>query len=325
MLAKIRNIPRIVGRSLGASRVVARPSLSAAEQSRRSWARLIDSYEAVPDPFRGFFPTGPSRDVAFPYAVLTPDYEGFLHRASEQLICVVNLEICVLERTGRSYTARRYPLSSISHVEITTVLLDSRITIYGPTLEGDPGTSTWRFNAVTDYLFIPIVERIRLAAIGSEGRRLRSEADEFDRWRESNYKLMNYAKRSLLGGERVLGAILQPELRSHGFKILGREFYRLVTPAHASILTDRELIFILEGETRSHGERYGGTWRYIPLDKTEDLTVTRQDEQCLVLTVEVAHATPFTVRFSAAAEPELGQFLDRFWEMAASRPNGPSP
>ncbi len=315
MLTRIRNMPKLIGRRANASSVLRSPTPRAAEQSRRSWAQLIDSYSAIPDAFRGFFERVPSEGVAFPYTILTPAYEGFLHRETEKLISALGSEICVLERRGRSFTAKCYPLPHINHLEITTVLLDSRITISGLTREEEADVSTWRFNAVTDYLFTPIVERIRLATTDSGCWPLGSEGVAFERWKETNYKFMNYARRSLLGCEHVLHAILQPEIRTYEFRILGRKFYKLISPTHVSILTDRELIIILEGVTRGAEERYGGTWHYIPLSKIADLSVTGRDGRYLLLSVHPADAAPIQVLFHSAAEPELKLLTDRFREL----------
>jgi hypothetical protein len=163
------------------------------------------------------------------------------------------------------------------------------------------------------------VKRIRLATTDSGGWPLRAETEKFDRWRETNFKFMNYAKRSLLGDERVLHAIMQPEIRTHEFTILGREFYRLVSPTHVSILTDREMIIIIEGETRSAGERYGGTWHYIPLSRIADLSLTRRDGGNPVMSVLPMGAAPVLSLFHSAAEPELRLLIDRFRELTASR------
>jgi hypothetical protein len=309
----------MIGRRSNASSLVGRPGIGAVEQSRRSWAQRLESSSAIPDSFKEFFETVPSEGVAFPYTVLTPAYEGFLHQETEKLICVHGSEICVLERRGRSHIAKCYSLSDVNHVEITTVLLDSRITISGPTREEKASVSTWRFNAVTDYLFTPIIERIRLATTGWGRRPLGSEIEAFEQWRESNYKFMNYARRSLLGCEQVLHAILQPEIRTDEFKILGRTFYRLVSPTHVSILSDRELIIILEGATRVAEGRYGGTWHYIPLRKIADLSVAGWNGRYLLLGVQLMDAAPIQVLFLSAAEPELRLLTDRFRELSEDR------
>ena len=65
-----------------ALRIVARikpPKLSlitADEQTRKSWAKALKSYDEVPDVYRDFFKTLP--DGALPYMILTPSYEGTL-------------------------------------------------------------------------------------------------------------------------------------------------------------------------------------------------------------------------------------------------------
>jgi hypothetical protein len=272
--------------------------------------------------FKGFFETRRSDTDALPYTILTPAYEGFLRRETEKLICMLESEICVLERRGRSFTAKSFPLRNISHLEITTVLLDSRITISGLTGEDEAEVATWRFNSVTDYLFAPLVERVRLASSESGCFPLGSEAVVFERWRETNYKFMNYARHSLLGCERVLQAILQPEIRTYEFTVLGRTFYRLISPTHASVLTDREMIIIFEGVTRGAEERYGGTWHYIPLNKISDLSVTRRDRGSLVLSVRPANAAPIQVLFDSATERELNLLEDRYRELAPNpQPN----
>lgn len=62
------------------------PTQSAVEQTKSSWAKPIKSYAAVPNVYKSFF--GPFLDrQVFPYTVLTPSYEGFIHRTTEKLVC----------------------------------------------------------------------------------------------------------------------------------------------------------------------------------------------------------------------------------------------
>jgi hypothetical protein len=316
MLTRFRNLPRQIGRRFWRPRTARSSIPDAAEQSRRSWAQPIQSASAVPDAFREFFESETSNGGPFPYAILTPAYEGFLHGETEKLVCVVDSLLSVLERHGASFTAKCYPLEQVSHLEIATVLLDSRITISGLTLDGRAQVSTWRFNSVTDYLFAPIVERIRLATTGLGLRPTGSKAESFEHWREINYKFMNYARRSLLGCERVLHTVLQPEIRAYKFSILGRTFYRPISPTHVSILTDRELIIILEGARRVAQERYGGTWHFIPVNKIADISVTTRDEPYLRLSIFPAETHPIQILFESTAEPELRLLMDRFQEIA---------
>ena len=164
----------------------------------------------------------------FPIQILTPSYEGFLHPTPERLICDFVHDIYVLERKGDSYEVHGYPLEKISCVGVRTLLLDAYIKIYGMTKEGKAGASTLRFNAVTDTLFEPLLASMRQAD-GEYQDVARSELEKFESWSHVNYKFMMCARRSLLGGEKVLQALLQPEICLPRFALLGKTFYRTVS------------------------------------------------------------------------------------------------
>jgi hypothetical protein len=172
------------------------PTVSAAEQTKSSWAKPIKSYAAVPNVYKDFFEPFLADGRVFPYTVLTPSYDGFIHRTTEKLICDFGREIYVLERSGNTFEAQCYPLAGISYVEVRPILLDSRIKISGVTRQGVPTSSTFKFNSVTDYLFTPILERIRLATVDSRDAAQSSESEKFDHLVRLNYKFTNYAKRN---------------------------------------------------------------------------------------------------------------------------------
>jgi hypothetical protein len=109
-----------------------------------SWAKSIRSYDAVPTVYQDYFVPFLNTGREFPYTVLTPNYEGFIRRTTEKLICDFGVAIHVLERNSNSYKASRYPVDGISCVEVKTILLDSSIKICGVTEEGSPSSSTLR-------------------------------------------------------------------------------------------------------------------------------------------------------------------------------------
>ncbi len=201
-------------RDAGTGTAARLPRLSAAEQTKLTWAKPVKSYAEVPDAFKEFFGSFQAAGQAFPYTVLTPSRQGFLHRTGEKLICDCGSEITVLERSGNTFLSHCFPLEGISYVEITSILLDFYIQINGVTSDGLPASAMLRCNSVSDYLFTPIVEKIRYAAIGAKQAVQSSDLDQFDAWARLNYKFMNYAKRSLLGGEKLIHAVLQPEFRT---------------------------------------------------------------------------------------------------------------
>jgi len=102
----------------------------------------------------------------------------------------------------------------------------------------------------------------------------RSWAQRGGPWVGQRYKFLNFAKRSLLAGDRVIQAILQPEIRTRVMTLLGKTLYGLVSPTHKCILTNRELITVREEDRRTADDRCGGIWDYIPnelLDRFREL------------------------------------------------------
>lgn len=317
MPTRKRNILHKSGKQARERPTGATPTRSAAEQTRASWARHIDAYDAVPAVYRSFFDPLQASGQAFPYTVLTPSFEGLFNRTSEKLVCDMGRKICVLEKSGHAFEMHCYPLAGIDYLEARTILLDTRVTIGGVTGEGIPATSMLRFNSITDYLLAPILERARRAISGAAEAVQPSELEKFDHLMRVNFKFMNYAKRSLLGGEKVVQTILQPEIRLPVLTFLGLTWYRIRSPTHMSVLTDRELIVIREEAHKSGRDRYGGTWQYIPLTRIASLSVGERADGLLALSIRLRHGASFENLYRSAARPEIDQFLARFRELAA--------
>jgi hypothetical protein len=218
----------------------------------------------------------------------------------------------ILERHGNTFTVACYPYEGISYAEVGTVLLDSWIKISGVASQGVLTSSTFRFNSVTDRLFVPFLERIRCAPIDSGGWTPGSESEQFNRFGRLNYKLMNYARRSLLAGEKVIYTVLQPEIRARLPTLLGRIYYRTLSTAHISILTDRELIIIREDERLGARARYGGIWDYISLNKILSLSLSGKGDNLVVLSIHLPGVEHLEVLFQASAKQEVDLLLEQF-------------
>jgi hypothetical protein len=282
------------------------------EQTRLSWAKTIESINAVPQAYKGFFEPFLAAGREFPYTILGPTFEGFMHRANERLICDLGSEIYVLEKSGNTYATHCYPLEKISYVELRSVLLDAYIKISGVTKDGSHASSSIRFNAVTDYLFTPIVEKIRRTTMGPIELAPASKPEQFEHLLRVNYKFMNYGRHSLLAGEKVLHSILQPEIRNPALKLLGITVYRTIFPTHMSILTDGELILIREIARQQGGDRYGGIWNFIPLNKIVSLSLGERGSNLLVLSIHLPEKEHLEYLFQASARQEIDQLLSKF-------------
>jgi hypothetical protein len=294
--------------------IVKEPSLQAvAEQTRTSWAKSVTSYDKVPEAFKDFFKTLLGDTSAWPCTVLTPTYEGFMRRENGRLICSLGDKIYVMDRARNKITCTCYPIEDIGYVEQGVILLYAWVKISGIASDGVPSSSTLEFNAVTDYLLAPIIEKIRSATGGPGDTDRNLELAKFDYLARLNFKFMSYGRHSILPGEKVIHTILQPEMRNKIFTALGWSFSRIISTAHISILTDRELILIRDEEQSqwSRDARYGGTRSYIPLNKITSISLARSEHDLLALSIHLPGNDQIVSLFSISNERELDLFLDR--------------
>ena len=315
MFTRMRNTLRVLGERGHTSTRSLLPKLSGAELAKSSWATRIESCSEVPDPYASFFEPLLAGGGAFPYTVLTPSHERFIHRQAEKLICACEHKIAILERNGNAFEAYCYPFDEISYIEFRTALLASSLKICGMTSAGLHTTSALIFNSVTDYLFAPIMKKVRLGESKSEMALQSSEQERFNHLVKVNFKFMNYARHSLLEGESVMHSIFQPEIRTGILAALGRTFYKTISPTHMTILTDRELILIREDTVRRKEDKYGGIWDYIPLSKIMSLSASDDTGKLLVLAVQLPENTCFELLFQSSAREEVKQLLDRFRQL----------
>lgn len=282
-------------------------TLSPEEQTEASWAKAIRRYQEVPDIYKSFFHPILTGGQEFPYTVLTPTYKGFIHGGTEKLVCYFDRAIHVLERKDRAVDIQRFLLDKISRLEVQTILLDSSIRIHGVSENGLKISSSWRFNTVTDHLFKPVLQVIRLGVHDPDKVTQRSETEIFDAWGMRNLKFMNYAKRSLLAGDLVLHKILQPELQEPVFRIFGKTYKRFISPCQAMILTNRELIVIQEVKKRRSTSKYGGIWTYIPRNKIKNFSLMRSENNLLITGVHLIDDTHLEYPFNASTKNEIEQ------------------
>jgi hypothetical protein len=305
MLTKMQNTVQMVLRQYKNRNAIA----SDTEPTKWSWAKQIKSYDAVPDTYKIFFKPFLASGQTFPYTVLTPSFNRFMFNTSEKLVCDLGNEIVVLERFENTFKAQYYPMVGISYLEVRTVLLDSRIKICGLTRDGTNTSSTLKFNSVTDYLFDPILQKIRLTGVASRNVDSGFENGKFDRLMDVNFKFMNYSRRSMLAGEKVIHFILQPEIQEKTLRFLWMTLYRTIHPTHMVILTDWELILIREEKMANDSGKYGGTWDFIPLNKIEKLSLRESDHNLFMLSIQLPGTTSFEVPIRVSAKEDVGQLL----------------
>jgi hypothetical protein len=168
MLARMQNSLRMIGRQIRGSGNAWATRFTSYERTDRTWAKVIDSYDNIPEVYKEFFIPLLSEGQAFPYTVLTPAYEILGSRITGKLICVRDHEIDFLEENGKGLVAQCYPLEGISYVEVSSMLLDSRVKVNGVTSQGIQSSSIVRFSSATDYLFTPVLRKIRLHSVSAK-------------------------------------------------------------------------------------------------------------------------------------------------------------
>lgn len=328
MLTEMRNRFQVALRQAFNSTMAALPALTAGEITKLSWAKSIESYAEVPAVYKGFFEPLLAEGRPVPYSILTPSFEGFLHRTTEKLICYFGNELYILEKGGNTFTVQCYPLQEIHYVEFGSILLDGWIKISGVGSLGTLNTSTCKFNSVTDYLVTPFLDKIRPGEAGSQRAAARSELEKFDQFVQVSFKYMNYAKRSLLPGERVIYTVLQPEIREEKLRLLGKAFHKKISPAQMCILTDRELIVIREDDRWSYKVTYGGIWDYIPLNKIVSLSQSEQGKNSLLFSIHLPNSARLDFVFRASMKREIDLLIGRYRQLAPTfqrSPNNPDP
>ncbi len=293
------------------------PVMTGAEQTRLSWARAVESRADLP-PFYHAYLDDLLAGRPLPYAVLTPTFPGFMHRETERLIFTLDGELYILARGQQRLDVTRYALADIHYVEIGAILLYGWLKISGAA-NGQLTETRLRFNVVSEQLLMPFVEQIRPAARRAGLVDLPAEKRKFDYLMNENYKFMNYARRSLLPGERVIQPLLQPEIRATLVTLLGKTWSRTVALAHIHILTDSEWIIIRDDEHSPMGNgqvRYGGVWTYVPLDRLTRVTVSARRDDRLLLTLYFAHDDSLTSVFAPANREALAAFLKQVASVA---------
>jgi hypothetical protein len=190
-------------------------------------------------------------------------------------------------------------------------LLLGWITLRGVCEDGRLATSRLVFNNVTSYLFEPVIQKIRRAGPARWSGDPEVELGKFDYLVKPHYKFMNYGRRSILPDECVVATLLQPEIKEQVLGIFGKSFYKTLANAHLLILTDRELILLLE-ENQPSGRsttRYGGIWDYIPLEKVCGVNLVEREGGLSVLSIRLPGGDQLEALFSSDVREELGGFV----------------
>lgn len=282
-----------------------------------AWTKVVSSYETLPVQYRNFLEAQIKKDQKFPYTLLAPSLVKPRGKTTEKLIVDTGDSIHILERKSSQIDAKSYSYQDICTMELGSILLGSWLTVDGITSSGAADIATIDFNTSSMRHYEVVMKKIRPANSAHGNKQANTEKDKFDFLSEINFKLMNYGRSSLVGGETVCQIVFQPEIKKPFWTLLGDLFQKLVTPPHLTVLTDLELFLIEDiGRGRqAHEARYGGIWQYIPLHSIRSAKWSEAGEERLTLTITVRTGRVIEKTFAASNKPELVKLCAQIQEM----------
>jgi hypothetical protein len=278
-----------------------------------SWARQVKNTKEIPESFESFFAAIHDNSEQFPYTLFAPPEKWYYKKSTPKLLVLLDDRIYVAEKLKKQIQVTCFLFQDINYIETGTLLLHSWIGING-NVDGKPATTIIEFNTVVEILFKLIIEKIRstinhLDQSDFAKGQLKKEQSKFDYLVKTNFKYMNFGKRSILVGEQVQQIILQPDIRVKFLKY----FQRTLSFTHLTILTDNELILVKDDDSFKTAQhvRYGGIWCYIPLPKIKKMTVESILENDLAkLTFQLPDNVNICSLFSITQKSELNLLID---------------
>ena len=288
--------------------------LTAAKQTMAAWSRLIESHDEIPAIYKSHFDQSFGRERDFPHVIWTPALERFPRRTTEKLICDTKEALHIFEKIGHQIEVTCYPYHDVCGSEVGIVLLDSWLTVYGKTSKGEASASKIEVNTTSLRYFASIQRKLRPALDDTGKAQFALEKNKFNVLAKVNFKFMNFGRDSLLPGETVAQFLLQPEIRQPWLTLFGKTFYKTLSLAHLTILTDHELILLQDADRNKDSKlsQYGGVWQYIPLNSIETLTVSEADNNRLTLSIHCQQGRVINRLFEETQRIELERLQSQF-------------
>jgi hypothetical protein len=213
------------------------------------WPKLVKNPAEVPDIFqdavRTCFPS-------LPYTVYLPARSTLLRPKAAHLVCLSGSELVVFTPERPEVSIEIIDLSTLTHIEIGRILLHSWITVFTRRT-----ACTFTFNMVRDDLMAPIVRAAR------SGRRVDLPKDEgfeaelrkLDLIDGLGIKFLNYGKKALLPGDRIVSSLFEPLRVLLAIRLFGGQGIRKYATPHLWMLTARELIIVRDVKETAFSER----------------------------------------------------------------------
>ena len=277
------------------------------EQTQKSWAKKIADYKDVPAEYKSFFSSLQQAEQPFPYTVQCPTFEGFLHKPQDMLVCMIAPHLYIVDKHQHMDEALCFEFSDIGHMQYSSFLLDSTLQISGISQKGEWKSAEMRFNTISDYMFLKIVETIRRDTFSPNKKAASYAVVDAE---TENLKFSNQIRHTLLEGEKLISLIWQPELSNPLLGIpmpflKGTFYYRLIFPSQIVMLTDQEFIQIQESGSPNRINSYGSIWNFAPLKVIEKVEIRPDEEGHLLFTVASKNGNVIVSKYLSSKKTEL--------------------
>jgi hypothetical protein len=278
-----------------------------AEQTQKSWAKKIASYSDVPAAYQSFFRSFQQSEVPFPYTIQCPTFEGFQHESQDMLVCMLEQRLYIVGKNQSMDEALCFTFSNIGHMQYSSFLLDSTLQISGISHQDEWRSAEMRFNTISDYLFLKIMETIRQEKFSPHPKAASLPAVDAE---TENLKFSNQIRHTLLEGEKLVFLIWQAELSKPllGFPLPfleGTFYYRLIFPNQIVMLTDQEFIQIQESGSPNRVNSYGSIWDFAPLQEIEQAEITSDGDEYLMFKIQLKNGDEIESKFVSSKKSEL--------------------
>jgi hypothetical protein len=241
--------------------------------------------------------------------IFNPPCKSGKLKHNAKLIYIHEEKLYILEKDKKNILEVCYHFKDIQYIETGRLLLLSWIMING-VCENRTISTTIFYDTVVDLFFKHILILIRKNNFKIENNDISPEIMKFEELIYSNYKFMNFARQSIIPGEKVIEYFFQPEIKQIKFKIFNKPFYKILSNTYILILTDRELIFIKDyGYMNSN---YGGIWEFYNLEKIKNVQIDYNSDNylsnfniCLILDENV------NLNFEAKYKEKIEHFAQK--------------
>jgi len=273
-----------------------------------TWARPIESLESLPEVFVEPYRALVSPFGKLPYTVFVPPQSKNIRiKPVERLLCETGESMLVFEHVNGQVITSAHPYADIVSFELGYILLYSWFSINTLARDGTTNALAVEFNQANLRHFEPFFRRLRPAPEISEQFNPQTERAKFEFLSNQNFKYMNFALECLLPGERVIQSLYQPTVRLDGFSLFGHVITHPSALSHLLVLTESEIILIGEADQVSEEERgkYGGVWRFLPLNKLLSVSISPAAGERFSLRLAFSPNLQLERQFDSARLPEL--------------------